>query len=157
MGKNTGLTEEQINEILAIAAKAGDEYRATFPLGNLGPAEWFRGEVHVQGLVSPGRMENLYSVGQVTFSPGARTNWHKHPIGQTLLVLEGFGWYQERGKPAQKLVKGSVVPIPKDTEHWHGASAGEKMVHIAILNVENGSAVTWMTPVTDEEYKEANR
>jgi len=101
-------------------------------------------------------MENLYSVGQVTFSAGGRTYWHTHPIGQTLLVLEGKGWYQERGKPAQLLTKGSVVAIPKDVEHWHGASADTKLVHIAISNIADGSAVTWMTPVTYEEYTEVN-
>lgn len=123
-----------------------------FPLGNRGSAEWFSGEVYVQGLLSPDQMEGLYSVGQVTFMPGGRTYWHTHPIGQTLLVLEGRGWYQERGKPAQELVKGSVVAIPKDVEHWHGASADTKLVHIAISNVHDGSAVTWTTPVNDEEY-----
>lgn len=127
-----------------------------FPLGNAGPKEWFTGEVYVQGLLNPDQMENLYSVGQVTFMPGGRTYWHTHPIGQTLLVLEGEGWYQERGKPAVKLIKGSVIPIPKDIEHWHGASASSKMVHVAISNIKDGSAVTWMSPVNDEEYKIVN-
>jgi len=136
--------------------KAENQNESIFPLGNRGPSEWFTGEVHVQGLVNPDEMENLYTVGQVTFSPGGRTNWHTHPIGQTLLVLEGKGWYQEYGKPAQLLTKGSVVAIPKDVEHWHGASADTKLVHIAISNIANGSAVTWMTPVTDEEYAEVN-
>jgi 4-carboxymuconolactone decarboxylase len=89
--------------------------------------------------------------------PGGRTYWHTHPIGQTLLVLEGQGWYQERGKPARLLTKGSVVAIPKDVEHWHGASAGTKLVHIAISNVENSNSVTWMLPVSDEEYAEVNK
>eukprot|EP01133_Synstelium_polycarpum_P016552 gene16552-19668_t len=128
-----------------------------FPLGNMGPSEWFSGEVHVQGLVAPDQMENLYNVGQVTFSPGARTHWHTHPIGQVLLVTEGKGWYQERGKPAQVLSRGTTVVIPKDVEHWHGASAAHKMVHIAISNVQNGSAVNWLTPVTDQEYAEVGQ
>ena len=89
--------------------------------------------------------------------PGGRTYWHTHPIGQTLLVLEGRGWYQERGKQAQELTKGSVIPIPKDVEHWHGASADTKLVHIAISNVYEGSAVTWMTPVTEDEYTVVNK
>lgn len=124
-----------------------------FPLGDRGPSEWFVGEVYVQGLVSPDQMEGLYNVGQVTFMPGGRTYWHTHPIGQTLLVLEGKGWYQERGKPAQALVKGSVVPIPKDVEHWHGAAADSKFVHIAITNMMDGNNVTWTTPVIDQEYQ----
>ncbi len=157
IGRNTSLSETQLQGILTIAGKVGSDFRAVFPLGGRGPAEWFTGEVYVQGLLNPDQMENLYSVGQVTFMPGARTNWHTHPIGQTLLVLEGRGWYQERGKSAQELTKGSVVAIPKDIEHWHGASAGEKLVHIAISNVHDDSAVTWMTPVTEAEYTEVNK
>ena len=128
----------------------------TFPLGNPGSPEWFTGEVHVQGLVDPAEIEGLYSVGQVTFEPGGKTNWHTHPIGQVLLVLEGRGFYQERGKPAQELTPGTVVAIPKNVEHWHGASADTKLVHIAISNISDGSAVTWMAPVSNEEYTEVN-
>lgn len=130
---------------------------SVFPIGNRGSAEWFSGEVHVQGLVSPEQMEGLYNVGQVTFSPGGRTHWHTHPIGQVLLVIEGKGWYQVRGEPAQVLTKGTTITIPKDVEHWHGASADSKMVHIAISNMFEGSNVTWMTPVTDEEYAEVSK
>lgn len=101
-------------------------------------------------------MEGLYNVGQVTFSPGGRTHWHTHPIGQVLLVTEGKGWYQERGKPAQVLTKGTTVAIPKNVDHWHGAASDSKMVHIAISNVLDGSSVTWATPVSDEEYAAVN-
>lgn len=158
IGKNIGLTDDQLDEALAQAKKIGADFRSieAFPLGNRGSADWFTGEVYVQGLVNPDEMENLYTVGQVTFMPGGRTLWHTHPIGQTLLVLDGSGWYQERGKPAVKLVRGSIVPIPKDVEHWHGASADTKLVHIAISNMENGNSVTWTTPVTDEEYNKVN-
>lgn len=125
-----------------------------FPLGNPGSADWFTGEVHVQTLVSPEQIEGLYTVGQVTFSSGGRTHWHTHPIGQVLLVTEGNGWYQERGKPAQVLTKGTTIAIPKEVEHWHGASVDSRMIHIAISNFVGGSSVTWTTPVTDEEYSE---
>lgn len=128
-----------------------------FQLGTLGPSEWFTGEVHVQSLVTPDQAEGLYNVGQVTFNPGARTHWHTHPIGQVLLVLEGKGWYQQRGQPAQIISKGSTVAIAKDVEHWHGACAAEKLVHIAISNIQNGSSVTWRTPVTDAEYAAVNK
>jgi 4-carboxymuconolactone decarboxylase len=128
-----------------------------FPLGNPGQAEWFTGEVHVQSLVSPEKVENLYNVGQVTFSPGARTHWHTHPIGQVLLVLEGTGWYQQKGQPAQIIHKGSTVAIPKDVEHWHGASEGEKLVHIAISNIQNGNSVTWLSPVTNTQYAQVHQ
>ncbi|MNY64252.1 hypothetical protein D3C86_2013320 [compost metagenome] len=73
------------------------------------------------------------------------------------MITEGKGWYQERGKPAQVLAKGSTVAIPKDVEHWHGAAANSKMVHIAISNMLDGNNVTWKTPVTDEEYAEVNK
>ncbi|MDR2039826.1 MAG: cupin domain-containing protein [Bacteroidales bacterium] len=134
-----------------------EQHTAIFPKGTSGSSDWFTGTVYVQGLVNPEEIEGLYSVGQVTFEPGGKTNWHTHPIGQVLLVTEGRGFYQERGKPARELAKGSVVVIPKDVEHWHGASADTKLVHIAISNVQNGSAVTWMSPVNDKEYAEVNQ
>lgn len=127
---------------------------SVFPLGERGSSDWFTGEVYVQGLVAPNEIEGLYSVGQVTFQPKGKTNWHTHPIGQVLLVTEGNGWYQERGKPAQSLIPGSVVVIPKDIEHWHGATKDSKMVHIAISNMKDNSPVTWLSPVTDEEYND---
>ena len=127
---------------------------SVLPRGERGSSDWFTGEVYVQGLVKPEEIEGLYSVGQVTFEPGGKTNWHTHPIGQVLLVTEGKGWYQERGKPAQPLTPGTVVTIPKDVEHWHGAAKDSKMVHIAISNIQDSSAVTWLNPVTDEEYND---
>ncbi|MFR9166622.1 MAG: cupin domain-containing protein [Dysgonomonas sp.] len=128
-----------------------------FPRGERGSSDWFTGTVFVQGLVSPNEIEDLYNVGSVTFEPGGRTLWHTHPAGQVLLVTEGEGWYQERGKAAQKITKGSVVVIPKDMEHWHGAAKDAKLVHIAISNMKEGSNVTWMAPVNDEEYNEVNQ
>lgn len=157
IGVNTGLSEIQVDEIRNVAQQIGDNFRSVFALGTRGSSDWFTGEVYVQGLVSPDQMENIYNVGQVTFMPGGRTLWHTHPIGQTLLVLEGEGWYQEQGKPAVKLTKGSVIPIPKDVMHWHGASDTSKMVHIAISNVDNGSSVTWGNPVSDHDYNLVNR
>ena len=152
MGLNTGLTQAQLDELTIIAE---GQRPGLFPKGNRGPSAWFTGSVYVQPLVNPQEMENLYSVGNVTFEAGARTHWHTHPIGQTLLVTEGGGWYQERGKPAKPLVKGSVIAIPKDVEHWHGAAEDSLMAHIAISNMEDGSNVTWLAPVTDAEYQEA--
>ena len=158
MAQNTGWTRGEIDEAVATAGEIGRGQRnGIFAIGNPGPAEWFTGEVYVESLLSPEEMEGLYSVGQVTFMPGGRTYWHTHPIGQTLLVLEGRGWYQERGKPARELSKGSVVAIPKDVEHWHGASAGAGLVHVAISNIAAGSAVTWLDPVTGEQYSKADK
>jgi len=91
-------------------------------------------------------------IGNVTFEPGARTNWHKHPGGQILLITGGKGYYQERGKSAQLLQKGDVVKIPPNAEHWHGAVSNEQFSHISInSNVQEGAAI-WLEPVTDEHY-----
>jgi quercetin dioxygenase-like cupin family protein/alkylhydroperoxidase/carboxymuconolactone decarboxylase family protein YurZ len=150
MGRNTGLTAEQLNQINTIVQSSVGE--SIFPKGNPASPDQFTGTVWVQSLVSPTEIEGLYSVGQVTFEPEGKTNWHTHPAGQILLVTEGKGWYQERGKEPVLLKKGDKYVIPKDVEHWHGAARNSKFVHIAISNMVNGKNVTWMTPVTDEEY-----
>lgn len=91
--------------------------------------------------------------GNVTFEPGARTNWHSHPGGQILFITEGKGYYQAKGQPAQLLSKGDHVEIPRNVVHWHGATPDSEFAHIAIsLNNDEGGAV-WLGPVTDEEYK----
>lgn len=130
---------------------------AVFSRGERGPADWFSGTTWVRSLVAPQQVEGLYSVGQVTFSAGARTLWHTHPAGQVLLVTAGRGFYQERGKAARPLAPGDVVVIPKDVEHWHGAAKDCELVHIAVSNVRDGSSVAWTVPVTGEEYDEVNR
>ena len=122
-----------------------------FPKGNPLPAEWFSGEAFLTPLVAKDR-NNDFSAGSVTFEPRARTNWHTHPRGQVLLVIEGHGFYQEKGKAAKNIQKGDVVIIPENTEHWHGASADDKMIHIAITNYKEDEQVTWLAPVTDAEY-----
>ena len=100
---------------------------------------------------------NDFTIGSVTFEPRARTHWHTHPKGQVLIVTEGEGFYQEKDKPAQGLKKGDIVNIPENVEHWHGASAGSKFVHIAITNYKDDKNVTWLNPVTDEGYDEATK
>lgn len=156
MALNVGVPETTLNAALRLAGECRKATEAAetsaFPLGAPGSSDWFTGTVHVQSLVNPDEMENLYSVGQVTFEPKARTFWHTHPIGQVLLVTSGEGFYQERGKAARRLKAGDVVCIPKDVEHWHGASDHSRFVHIAISNIAGGSAVTWLNPVTDGEY-----
>jgi len=126
-----------------------------FPKGNPLPQQWFTGDAFLTLLVSKDK-NNEFSAGSVTFEPGARTNWHTHPKGQVLLVIEGNGLYQEKGKPAQPIKIGDVVNIPENVEHWHGATATSKMVHIAITNYKNDEQVTWLQPVTGDEYKSAN-
>ncbi|HJS01235.1 MAG TPA: cupin domain-containing protein [Flavobacterium sp.] len=126
-----------------------------FPKGQQLPGEWFSGNAFITPLVAKDK-NNDFSSASVTFEAGARTNWHTHPKGQVLIVIEGNGFYQEEGKVAQAIKKGDVVNIPEDVIHWHGATATEKMVHIVITNFKNDIQVTWLNPVSDEEYKEVN-
>lgn len=127
-----------------------------FPKGQQGSADYFTGTVWVTPLLAKDSVNN-FSMGNVVFEPGARANWHTHPRGQVLIVTDGQGFYQEKGKPAQSIKKGDVINIPPNVEHWHGAAANSRLVHIAITNFENDAFVTWLTPVTAEEYKEVNQ
>jgi quercetin dioxygenase-like cupin family protein len=92
------------------------------------------------------------SIGNVTFEPGCRNNWHKHPGGQILLVTGGRGWYQEDGKEARELHAGDIVEIPCNVKHWHGAAKDSWFVHIAIEANTKAGPAEWLGPVTDEEY-----
>jgi 4-carboxymuconolactone decarboxylase len=126
-----------------------------FPLGKQLPNEWFSGNAFLTPLVGQDK-NNDFSAGCITFEPKARTNWHTHPKGQVIIVIEGNGFYQERGKPAQAITKGDVVNIPELIEHWHGATADCKMVHIVITNFKDDVQVNWLDAVTDEEYDLVN-
>jgi quercetin dioxygenase-like cupin family protein len=117
-----------------------------------GPADWFTGAVRVDPLFDrpdPARASGAL----VTFEPGARTAWHTHPLGQTLLITAGFGWAQRDGGPIEELRPGDVVWFPPGEKHWHGASPITAMSHIAIQEKLNGSPVTWLEKVTDEQYQ----
>jgi quercetin dioxygenase-like cupin family protein len=127
-----------------------------FPKGDKLGNEYFTGNAYLMPLLAKDS-NNEFALGSVTFEPGARTIWHTHPKGQVLIVTEGEGFNQERGKPAQALKKGDVVSIPANTEHWHGASATSTLVHIAITNYKGDQNVVWLKPVTDEEYNEVNK
>jgi quercetin dioxygenase-like cupin family protein len=125
-----------------------------FPKGDKITSNNFTGTAWLQMMVNNDSIYNT-SIGNVTFEPKARTNWHKHPGGQILLVTDGSGYYQEKGKPAQRIQKGDIVKIPPDAEHWHGAAPDNGLTHIAISpNTDKGSVV-WLRPVTDEEYNKA--
>ena len=126
-----------------------------FPKGDQLPNEWFTGNAFLSLLVAKDK-NNEFSAGAVTFEIDARTNWHTHPKGQVLIVTEGSGFYQEKGKPAQIIKKGDVVNIPENVEHWHGASEKTPMTHIAITNFKEDVQVTWLKPVTDEEFNQVN-
>ena len=122
-----------------------------FPKGDPLPNTYFTGNAFLTPLVTRNN-NNDYSIGNVTFEPGARTHWHTHPKGQTLIITSGEGFYQEKGKAARPLKKGDVVNIPENTVHWHGASANSMFVHIAITNILNDQSVVWLEAVTDAEY-----
>lgn len=129
---------------------------AIFPKGEQGSKDYFTGTVWVTPLLSKDK-NNEFSIGNVVFEPGARANWHTHPKGQVLIVTEGNGFYQEEGKQAQKIKKGDVVNIPENTKHWHGASAGSQLVHLAITNFEDNVNVVWLEPVSDEDFDMVNK
>ena len=113
-----------------------------------GPAEWFTGTVRID---APFKAEAPARVGgaTVTFEPGARTNWHTHPLGQTLIVLSGLGRCQRDGGPVEAIRPGDIVWFAPGEKHWHGAGPATAMSHIAIAEAEDGVAVTWLEPVTD--------
>lgn len=116
-----------------------------------GPEDWFTGTVRIDPLFSPGEPARA-SGAHVTFEPGARTAWHTHPLGQTLIVTFGRGLVQREGGPIEEIRAGDVVWFPANEKHWHGASPESAMSHIAVQESLNGSPVTWMEKVTDEQY-----
>ena len=117
-----------------------------------GPADWFTGTVRVDPLFSPPDPARVAGA-LVTFEPGARTAWHTHPLGQTLIVTTGLGWVQREGGPVEEIRPGDVVWFEPGEKHWHGASAATAMSHIAIQEKLNGSPVDWMEHVTDDQYR----
>lgn len=112
----------------------------------------FTGNVTIQHLY-PANNAMRSSGGSVTFEPGARSNWHIHPVGQVLIVTSGVGRTQEWGKPVQEIREGDIVVCPVGVKHWHGAAPGSSMTHISICEEkEPGKVVEWMEKVTDEQY-----
>ena len=116
-----------------------------------GPADWFTGDVRIDPLFS--KKETTKAAGAlVTFEPGARTAWHTHPAGQTLIVTSGLGWVQREGGPIEEIQPGDVVWFAPDEKHWHGASPDKAMSHIAIQEEIDGKVVSWMEKVHESEY-----
>ena len=117
-----------------------------------GPDDWFTGTVRIDPLF--GAEEPARAVGaSVTFEPGARTAWHTHPLGQTLIVIAGCGRAQREGGPIEEIHPGDVVQFEPGEKHWHGASPTTAMTHIAIQEQIHGKAVDWLEKVTDEQYR----
>ena len=123
----------------------------TQPSGK-GPSDWFTGTVRIDPLLSPPDPARVAGA-LVTFEPGARTAWHTHPLGQTLIVMTGLGRVQRVGGPVEEIRPGDVVWFEPGEKHWHGASAATAMSHIAIQEKLNGSAVEWLEHVTDDQYQ----
>lgn len=117
-----------------------------------GPAEWFTGTVRIDPMLAQANEPSRVTVYCVTFEPGARTAWHTHPLGQTLMVTAGRGRVQVEGRPAEMIRPGDVVWIAPGERHWHGAAPATAMTHIAVQEVLDGSPVTWLEQVTDVEY-----
>jgi quercetin dioxygenase-like cupin family protein len=116
-----------------------------------GPAETFTGTVRVDPLFDRSDPARVMGVN-VTFEPGARTFWHTHPLGQTLIVTAGCGRVQRWGGPMEEIRPGDVVCIAPGEKHWHGAAPSTAMTHIAILEKLEGKGVDWMEPVSDDQY-----
>jgi len=117
-----------------------------------GPAEYFTGTVHIDRFLQPSAPARVASAN-VRFEAGARTHWHTHPLGQTLIVTDGFGWAQREGGPVEEIRPGDVVCFAPGEKHWHGATATAAMTHIAIQEALDGKVVDWLEKVTDEQYR----
>ena len=116
-----------------------------------GPDDWFTGNVRIDPLFP--KQETTHGSGAlVTFEAGARTAWHTHPVGQTLIIESGLGWVQKEGGPIEEVHPGDVVWFEAGEKHWHGASPKKAMSHIAIQEELDGKAVDWMEKVSDEQY-----
>lgn len=116
-----------------------------------GPSQYFTGRATIRGQFQrdePSRVTGAI----VSFEAGARTAWHSHPLGQTLIVIDGVGWTQVEDGPVQEFASGDILLCPRDTRHWHGATPDGPMTHVAIQEALDGTNVTWMEPVTDDEY-----
>jgi len=117
-----------------------------------GTEDWFTGSVRIDPLFQPNEHRRA-AAATVTFEPGARTAWHTHPLGQTLIVIAGVGWVQKEGGPVEEIQPGDVVWFAANEKHWHGATSTQAMTHIAIQEQLNGKVVDWMEKVSDQQYR----
>jgi quercetin dioxygenase-like cupin family protein len=143
-----GMTTSDQQDVSVLRAGAGP--------WSEGSADNFTGKVRVEDRFqrdAPARVGGA----TVTFEPGARTAWHTHPLGQTLIVVRGRGLVQVWGRPAISMGPGDIVWIPPGVKHWHGAVAAESMSHVAMAELQGSSSVTWLEPVSDTQYADASR
>ena len=129
-----------------------DIHRAGSRPSTQGPAAWFAGAVRIDPLFSP-QAPARTAAAEVTFEPGARTAWHTHPLGQTVIVTAGCGWAQRDGGPVEEIRPGDVVRFDPGERHWHGATATTGMSHIAIQEALDGQTVEWLEQVADADYR----
>ncbi len=118
---------------------------------NEGPAEYFTGAVRIEPFFQASAPARVHCAS-VSFAPGARTAWHTHPLGQTLIVTSGSGWTQRNGGPIEEIHAGDIVWFPPGEKHWHGATATTAMTHIAIQEALDGKTADWLDKVSDDEY-----
>ena len=126
--------------------------RAGSQPSSTGAAQWFTGTVRIDPLNVPPAPAR-HSCAAVTFEPGARSNWHTHPLGQTLIVTFGCGWTQCEGGEIVEIRAGDVIWCPPGHKHWHGATPTTAMTHIAVQEALDGKNVEWMEPVSDDQYR----
>jgi quercetin dioxygenase-like cupin family protein len=126
--------------------------RAGSQPSNKGPADWFTGTVRIDPLFQPSAPARAAG-NSVTFEPGARTAWHTHPLGQTLIVTAGSGRAQRWGGPIEEIRPGDIVWFPPGEKHWHGAAPATAMTHLALQEQLDGKAVDWLEKVSDEQYQ----
>jgi len=117
-----------------------------------GPEDYFTGTVRLDPLFNPPAPARVFGAS-VTFEPGARTAWHTHPLGQTLIITAGCGWVQREGGPVEEVYPGDVVWFPPGEKHWHGAAPTTAMTHIALQEQLDGKVVEWLEKVSDEQYQ----
>jgi len=136
--------------LVAMSTHASAQEVSIFPKGEISTADNHTATVWLNELAMPDSAINL-SLAQATFAPGAKLDWHIHPAGQYLLIIEGTGYYQERGKSIQIIHKGDVIKCLPGVEHWHGASPNSSLTYIGVTPAQKGKTI-WLKRVTDEEY-----
>jgi quercetin dioxygenase-like cupin family protein len=134
------------------STSAGLAREPVFPRGELGPASHFTGKAYNLGLLADDSTYHTL-VGNVYFERGARSNWHVHPSGQVLIIIDGEGYHQMEGGPRQTMKKGDVVKCPPNVKHWHGATEKGSLTQMYILPNTQKGIVTWLEPVTDAQYQ----
>lgn len=140
-----------IKQVLIVGVEKMEIKRNGTQPSMAGPQEWFTGRVRIDPLFGAAEPARAGGAG-VTFEPGARTAWHTHPLGQTLIITAGCGWVQRWDGPIEEVRPGDVVQFAPDEKHWHGATDTTAMSHIAMQEALDGKAVEWLEHVSDKQY-----